>query len=274
METSPLLFAAIVGLAFLCEYVDSSLGMGYGTTLTPLLLLMGFRPLQVVPCVLFSEFITGLVAGGFHHLFGNIRLDFGPDEELLKRRLRGWGYIPKSLDSKMIFVFALCGVLGVMIAVSFAVSIPKTALNTYIGVMVLVIGVVILWRRNRDFTFSWKKVVGLGLLSAFNKGMSGGGYGPLVAGGQILTGRDTKSAIGITSFAEGLVSLVGVLVYLAARGNLHWALALPLVIGAVASTPLAAFTTKKIGTGQLKLVVGILVTVLGLVTLLKTYVIR
>ena len=31
----------IVTAAFLCEYVDSTLGMGYGTTLTPLLLILG-----------------------------------------------------------------------------------------------------------------------------------------------------------------------------------------------------------------------------------------
>ena len=41
-------------LAFVCEFVDSTLGMGYGTSLTPILLLMGFEPLQVVPAVPFS----------------------------------------------------------------------------------------------------------------------------------------------------------------------------------------------------------------------------
>ncbi len=36
------MLAAAGVLALVCEYVDSSLGMGYGTTLTPLLLAMGF----------------------------------------------------------------------------------------------------------------------------------------------------------------------------------------------------------------------------------------
>ncbi len=48
--------------ALVCEYIDSALGMGYGTTLTPVLLLCGFDPLQIVPAVLLSEFSTGLVA--------------------------------------------------------------------------------------------------------------------------------------------------------------------------------------------------------------------
>ena len=63
---------AIFLAAHLCEYVDSSLGMGYGTTLTPVLLLAGFEPLQIVPAVLLSEFVTGLAAGLLHHHEGNI----------------------------------------------------------------------------------------------------------------------------------------------------------------------------------------------------------
>jgi uncharacterized membrane protein YfcA len=54
-------YLLILPLAFICEFMDSSLGMGYGTTLTPLLLLMGFEPLQVVPAVLMSECVTCFV---------------------------------------------------------------------------------------------------------------------------------------------------------------------------------------------------------------------
>ena len=35
----------ILSMAFLCEYMDSPLGMGYGTTLIPILLILGFEPL-------------------------------------------------------------------------------------------------------------------------------------------------------------------------------------------------------------------------------------
>jgi hypothetical protein len=62
-------------MAFLAELVDSTLGMGYGTTLTPLMMLIfGLEPLQIVPAVLLSELITGLAAGFSHHSFGNVTL--------------------------------------------------------------------------------------------------------------------------------------------------------------------------------------------------------
>jgi len=55
--------------SFVMEVVDAAMGMGYGTILTPVLLMVGFDPLQVVPAVLVSQlvgvcwracFITGL----------------------------------------------------------------------------------------------------------------------------------------------------------------------------------------------------------------------
>lgn len=68
------LWLAVFCAALACEYLDSSLGMGYGTTLTPLLLLLGFEPLAIVPAVLLSELVTGLAAGIMHHRDGNIDL--------------------------------------------------------------------------------------------------------------------------------------------------------------------------------------------------------
>ncbi|MBM3284749.1 MAG: sulfite exporter TauE/SafE family protein, partial [Candidatus Aminicenantes bacterium] len=67
----------VIALAYVCEYIDSSLGMGYGTTLTPLLMIAGFKPLQIVPSILLSEFITGLLAGFFHHRHKNVNFKKG-----------------------------------------------------------------------------------------------------------------------------------------------------------------------------------------------------
>ena len=100
----PLVLAAI---AFCCEFVDSSLGMGYGTTFTPLLLLMGFELKTVVPVILLSEFLTGLTAGGFHHALGNA------------------SFKARSRDSKVAGVLAGAGVLGALVAVQFLTRVPR-----------------------------------------------------------------------------------------------------------------------------------------------------
>ncbi len=49
----------LLARSFVAEHVDSSTGMGYGTTLRPMLLLLGFGPQQIVPAVLLQELISG-----------------------------------------------------------------------------------------------------------------------------------------------------------------------------------------------------------------------
>ena len=155
----------VVVLAFVCESIDSTLGMGYGTTLTPILLALGYEPLEIVPAVLLSESITGVMAGIFHHEFGNVDLR------------------PSSQDFKIAMVLIGLSLFGVLAAVIIAVNLPSWILKLYIGMLVLVMGLVILKNRKRKLPFSWYRVGGLGLLAAFNKGISGGGYGPVVTGG-------------------------------------------------------------------------------------------
>jgi uncharacterized membrane protein YfcA len=272
MEITTTLFVAVAILALFCEYMDASIGMGYGTALTPLLIIIGFLPLDVVPAVLLGQLAGGLIGGLAHHRLGNIKLDFRKDDKLVKKRLRGLGYLPKSLDSKVIFTLAVCGVVGALVGVFSAVNIPQIILKTYIGVMVFGIGVIILIRRSRQGNLSWKGLVGVGLISSFNKGISGGGYGPLVTGGQIISGRETKSSVGSTTLAEAIVCIVGFVSYVLVKGNIFWTLAAATSIGSIVAAPFAALTVKKVKTQKLRFVIGVVTIVLGTMTLLKTFV--
>ena len=264
-------------MAFLCEYMDSTLGMGYGTTLTPVFMLLGFSPMQIVPVILLSELITGLSAGFFHHREGNV--NFKPKTtniSVIMQKLKSLGYVESfkrgiPLHLKVALVLAVCSIVGTIVAVFVAVNIPKFWLKLYIGCLVLSMGIIILICLNKEFKFSWKKITFLGLIASFNKGMSGGGYGPVVTGGQVLSGVDGKSAVGITSLAEGLTCLVGVIAYLLISKNpLDWRLAPWVIIGAVLSVPLSAKSVKLMSERKLKFAIAILTIVLGAFTLIKT----
>jgi len=248
------IFGIVFLLAFICEYIDSSLGMGYGTSLTPVLLFMGYNPLQIVPCVLLSELISGLSAAFFHHKFKNSNFKLG------------------TIDLKIALIMAFCSIFGTSAAVFAALNLPKFYIKLYIGLLVLSMGILTLATLRKKFKFSWKKIYSLGILAAFNKGMSGGGYGPLVTSGQILSGVDSKKAIGITSLAEGLTCLVGVVAYLVFTNHMvDWSLSPSLILGAILSVPIAAYSVKKIKAESLRLVVGIATSLLGLLTLLKLF---
>ena len=237
--------------ALFCEYIDSSLGMGYGTTLTPVLLLAGFEPLQVVPAVLLSELCTGLCAGLLHHRDGNIDL-------LRDRKARG---VAISLGA--------LSVVGAVAAVTLALHIPKFWLTAIIATIILSVGVVILATIRRQLAYRRGHMLVLGAVAAFNKGLSGGGYGPLVTGGQVVSGVGPKQAVAITSLAEALTCFVGLTAYILMRGGLDWALALPLTVGAMLSVPIATLTVRKLPEGFMRASVGAVTCVLGLLAFVK-----
>lgn len=268
---------ALSFVALSCEYVDSTLGMGYGTALAPILLLLGFTPMQVVPVVLMSELLSGLSAAFFHHKNGNV--NFKPATTKLSviiRELKSIGYIKSFKKNiphhlKVALLLGICSIVGTILAVFIAINIPKFWLKLYVGFLVLLMGIIILLFLNREFKFSWLRIVFLGAIASFNKGVSGGGYGPVVTGGQILSGVGGKTAVGITSLAEGLTCLVGVITYvILAKSQLDWKLAPWIIPGAIMSVPLAALTVKRIKTKMLKLIIALLTIVLGLVTIIKT----
>ena len=80
MEITPALFAVVALVAFAFQYLSVSMGLGYGTVLTPVLLIIGFGPLQAVPAVLLSQVAGGVIGGIAHHRVGNISLDFRRDD--------------------------------------------------------------------------------------------------------------------------------------------------------------------------------------------------
>ncbi len=271
----PGIFALIMVIAFFAEYVDSSLGMGYGTTLTPVLLLLGYEPMQIVPAVLLSELITGLLAGILHHNLGNAELlpsnfSFLKITASVKKNGIKASFLQNCpIHLKIALIISSCSILGTLAAVLLAVNIPALWLKLYIGVMVLAIGVVILLSGRTNQGFSWSRITALGLVASFNKGLSGGGYGPVVTGGQILAGVEGKSAVAITSLSEGLTCLVGVILYCLTRGSVDWTLAPWLAVGSVLSVPFAALTVKHIKTDYLKWFIGAATLLLGTATLIQ-----
>lgn len=244
----------IFAIAFGCEYFDASVGMGYGTTLSPVLLLFGYHPLQIVPAILVSELLAAGTAAFAHHSFGNVN------------------FHPGSRDFKVAIVLGLCSLVGSVIAVMIAVSIPVIYVKTWIGGVVLLVGILIISNVGRIIPFGWWKMITFGFAASFNKGMSGGGYGPLITGAQLLSGVRSKTAIAITALAEGITCGVGAITYYLTRDVLDWSLAPPMILGVLCAVPLAALTVRALETRTLTILIGVATITLGTVTLLKTFV--
>jgi len=88
------IIAIMIVCSFLFEYIDATLGMGYGTTLTPVFLLMGFDPIEIIPAVLLSQLICGLLAAICHHREGNVDFKLKATEDLqIRNAFNALGYI-------------------------------------------------------------------------------------------------------------------------------------------------------------------------------------
>lgn len=278
LELSLGIIISVIICSFLFEYTDATLGMGYGTTLTPVLLILGFAPLQIVPSILLSQLICSLLAAFFHHREGNVNLKPRTmNPKIIFRKLKSLGHIesfkrgfPRHL--KIALLLAACGIIGTITAVIIAVNISQLWLNIYIGFVVLLMGVLILATLNKEYKFSKTKIVFFGLIASFNKGMSGGGYGPLVTGGQILSGITGKNAVGITALAEGLTCAAGVAAYfLVVKKSISWSLAPFIIMGALCSVPFSAISVKKLDTKKLKIAIAIVTIILGIATFIKAF---
>ncbi|UTF52212.1 sulfite exporter TauE/SafE family protein [Natronosalvus rutilus] len=197
--TDSLPFVPIVVLvAFVFETTDSAAGMGFGTGIAPLLFVLGYGPLEIVPVLLLSETLTGIVAGAVHHNVDNVTFSVRPlnDETKLLALLVGVGSV---------------AVLGSVILTYFTLGLSDVVIESYVSILVVTMGVVGILRAKLRTRIEYRphRLFAFALLAGVNKGIGGGGYGPVVTLGQILSGVYEKSAVAITTLAEGIVSIVG-----------------------------------------------------------------
>ncbi|MFB6091043.1 MAG: sulfite exporter TauE/SafE family protein [Halobellus sp.] len=198
------LLPVVVLSAFVFETLDSAAGMGFGATIGTLLFLLGYSPDAVVPALLLSEAATGLVGGAFHNEFRNV--DFGFGEDGLTEA------------TKVLGLIVATGVVAVAISVVMtylAFEVPGTFVKVYVGVVILVIALTTLIKKfaSPATEYHRRRLIGFAALAGLNKGIAGSGYGPVITIGEILSGVYEKSATAITTMAEGVVSLAGIITF-------------------------------------------------------------
>ncbi len=252
IEIAPIVMLQIFGLAFILEVIDSSTGQGYGTIFSPILILIGFDPKIVVPSILLSQAFGGLIATFFHNKYKNA--DFS-------------NYV--TLDIKKVYVIVAAGLIGVVLGALLGINVSKETLTYFIGAIVLVMGIIIVSGVRLNFT--WKRMVVVGGVAGGLKVISGGGYGPLVTGGQVILSTDGKQSVSITDFAEFPICLTSFVVWCITFWKLPpLELMLPMVLGASIAPLLGCWLTYKLhNMKKLNLILGVLIIILGILCLTK-----
>lgn len=196
------IFWGVMLVAMFFEFMDASAGMGFGTALTPLLLVMGFDPKQIVPVVMIQQGAAGLVGAVLHREFENVEWKFRPMSETVK-------------------LWLLIGVIG-CVAVAFSITfvyaffkVGKVWIKLYVAILLLMMGVISIFQARKERPYKPRRMIGFAALAGFNKGVGGGGYGPVVTIGGLISGVPVKSMLAVTAISEGTVSAFAILVWIA-----------------------------------------------------------
>ncbi|MBD3171269.1 TSUP family transporter [Candidatus Bathyarchaeota archaeon] len=243
----------VIVVSFTLGLIDLSVGMGFGFTVTPVLILLGYSVTETLPAVLAASFVGGVISSISHQRLGNVDFDL------------------KSRALKMAIIMGGIGALGMSVGVYFSFNIPEEYTQTYIGLITLLSGIFIQYKTRLTFKFTWLRISIMGLIGAINKGLTGGGYGPVITSGGILSGTDEKAAVAIQSLSESFVSMVGVFYYFFSGDCICWSLTRNTVFGVILAAPVAATILKKIDQDDIKIVITITSFVMGLAIIMKTW---
>jgi uncharacterized protein len=244
-------YASFIVIGAILAVVDTGMGMGYGTVGSPLLLLLGFKSVLVVPSVLISQGLSSISASRMHHKYKNV--------DILNLKGR---------DARIAFLLVTLGIIGTLIGVALGISLPKLYVNVYIGLLVIVMGIILVSKARMKF--SWRRIEILSLVSGFNKSLTAGGYGPVVTPGQVISGNEPRAAIGITVFAVVPLAILSFLLYLAAGTIPSLAMPIYLSTGAVVGSVFGPRLTSRVKADKHMRLFGFVVIALGLLTIITT----
>jgi len=249
------LFSFLVRLlaGLVCGFIDSALGMGYGVSATSVFLSFGVSPAIASASVHTSEMVVDFVSGVSHWRLGNF-------------------------EKGHFLRLTVPGVVGALAGAFFLAWSSVSLSKVWVSGVLLVLGVYVLLRfLRRDINLnrrlSDRSVPLLGAFAAFIDVSCGGGWGPICTSVYVLDGAEPRKAVGLVEITEPFISLTSVLAFgfLLGFENFLWSLALPMIIGGVILTPVAALLTKKVPKRWLGILIGVWLILLNARTLLKVY---
>ena len=252
MEQTLVRHALILLFAIIATLIDGGIGMGYGTSLTTLLLSIGIGTAVASASVHIAEVFTTLASGLSHVKMGNF-------------------------DQKIFAFLAIPGVFGGMIGAWSAVHFQdEVFIRPLIASILLLLGIFIIFKFSRKMEIlnaeydrpRVRHLMPLGFVAAFVDAIGGGGWGPIATPTLILRNAHPQHVIGSVNFAEFFVSFSISLTFFFSLPKIAFAIVIPMVIGGIIAAPVGAWLTQKLSHKTVGILVGGLIILLSARTLL------
>jgi uncharacterized protein len=235
-------FAVAGGFA---QFVDGTLGMGFGVTSATVLLYLGVAPVTASAATHAAKLPTTLISGLSHWRVGNVDLKI-----LLRVALPG----------------AIGGFLGAVVLTNISLASAKAwmaGLLVFFGLVIFArfgFGLRLIPTPRNGHTARWLSPIGL--LGGFVDATGGGGWGPVVTPSLMtVTKHEPRKVVGTTNAAEFVVAVSVSTGFLtgAAQHGIPWLPVLGLVIGGVIMAPIAARLAGRMPHAPMGTLVGGLV---------------
>jgi hypothetical protein len=276
---SPTLWAVVVISGAVGQFLDSLAGMGFGALSSTIMLSGGVSPVMAVGAINTAKVGSGLVSGLSHWHLGNVQ----------------WRWV-----LPMLFF----GMIGGILAVFILTSIPAQVLRVIVPSMLVVMGILVLYRFLLARTVlipiaggigehetvlpnasvpihrSTQKMAGavawfgaIGFLGGVFNGLSGS-FGPFTTSALLLKQRGhPRFAIGTVNVVEFFIAATvsAALIFRIPASDWHWGLPLALVIGSVLTAPLGAYFCRHLPSNVVGIVVGCTLIALNAWTLVGSF---
>jgi len=277
MGEQGLVFLLLMGIVgFVAQFVDGTLGMGYGLFSTSLLVAAGLLPVVASASVHTAEIVSTLVSGLSHHRLGNV-------------------------DRRLVVPLASSGVVGAVAGALLLSNVPGQIIKPYVAGILLIMGILVTWRfvvknnvlkdtrkkekGEKDASLpaesssaflpekelsTWKLVI-IGFIAASFDAFGGGGWGPITTPTLILNhNTNPHQVVGSVNLAEFFVILAASITFFFAIGpeNFDWVIVICLMVGGVIAAPMAAYICRKLPHKWLGILIGGLLILTNLRTLI------
>jgi len=242
-------FVIMTLAGFLAQFVDGSMGLGYGTISTTFLLAYGVSPAIVSSRVHSARVFSSGVSGYSHHRFGNI-------------------------NKKLFRAILLPGVIGAILGATLAyfgkeysnyVRVPLSVYTIYLGYYIL--------RKAFARHKAGDKVRGAGWLASaggFMDAFAGGGWGTLVTSTLISKRKSPRYVIGSVCLAEFFVVLASSITFFILLRSIPLLDIAGLIFGGIIAAPIAARLAGRLPARAMFIAVGSLVILTSCSTLWRS----
>ena len=237
----------------MAQFVDGTLGMGFGVTSATLLLAFGVSPAAASAATHAAKIPTTLISGTAHWRHGNVDV-----KTFVRLAVPG----------------ALMAFIGAVILVSLSLATAKAwmaGLLLFFGALIFLrfgFGISLIRPPARGHTARW--LVPIGAVGGFIDATGGGGWGPVVTPSLMtVTKHEPRTVVGSVSASEFVVAVAASAGFLtgAEKFEIPWIPVLGLVLGGMMVAPFAARLAGRLPQAPMGAMVGGLILIVNAVVI-------